>query len=138
MKHVMRKRFVPSSCQHDLRNRLQLLKQGKKSVDEYDKEMELLLVRTGIKEDHESTMARFLGGLNEEISGFVEMFPYCTLQDLVDQAMRTKRKIQQESHGKSYASHYNVVPWHKQQSSASFGGVRSQGNVARSSPSNDT
>jgi len=39
-------------------------------------------------------MARFLGGLNEEIAGFVEMFRYHTLQDLVDQAMRTERKIQ--------------------------------------------
>jgi hypothetical protein len=97
-----------------------------------------LLVRTRIREDPESTMARFLGGINEEISGFVEMFPYRTLQDLVDQAMRTERKFQQESRGKSYASHYNVVQWHKQQSSASFGGGPSQGNVARSSPSNST
>jgi hypothetical protein len=66
------------------------------------------------------------------------MFPYRTLQDLVVQAMRTERKIQQESRGKSYASHYNVVPWRKQQSSACFGGGRSQGNTARSSPSNGT
>jgi hypothetical protein len=49
--------------------------QGKRSVDEYFKEMELMLVWTRIREDPESTMARFLGGLNEEISGFVEMFP---------------------------------------------------------------
>jgi hypothetical protein len=76
MKRVMKRRFVPSSYQPDLQNRLQLLKQGKKLVDEYFMEMELLLVRTGIREDLESTMARFLGGLNEEISGFVEMFPY--------------------------------------------------------------
>jgi hypothetical protein len=138
MKRVMKRRFVPSSYQRDLRNRLQLLKQGKKSVDEYFKEMELLLVQTGIREDLQSTMARFLGRLNEEISGFVEMFPYRTLQDQVDQAMRIERKIQQESCGKSYASHYNVVPWRKQQSRASFGGGRSQGNAARSSPSNGT
>ena len=39
-------------------------------------------------------MARFLGGINEKIAGFVEMFPYHTLQDLVDQAIRTERKIQ--------------------------------------------
>jgi hypothetical protein len=32
------------------------------------------------------------------------------LQDLVDQAMLTERKNQHESRGKSYASHYNVVP----------------------------
>ena len=33
MKQVMRMRFVPSRYQHDLRNRLQMLKQGKRSVD---------------------------------------------------------------------------------------------------------
>jgi hypothetical protein len=136
MKRVMKRRFVPSSYQRDLRNRLQLLKQGKISDDEYLKEMELLLLWSRIREDPESTMVRFLSGLNEEISRFVDMFPYHTLQDLVNQAMRTERRIQQESHGKSYASHYNVVPWHKQQSSASFGGGRSQGNASKSSPSN--
>jgi hypothetical protein len=135
MKQMMKRRFVPSSYQRDLRNRLQLLKQGKRSVDEYFKEMELLLVRTRMREDPESTIVRFLSGLNEEISGFVEMFLYRTLQDLVDQPMRTERKIQQEPRGKSYASHYNVVPWHKEQSSASFGVGRPQGNAARSSPS---
>jgi len=59
-------------------------------------------------------MARFLGGLNEEIAGFVEMFSYHTLQDLIDQAMRTERKIQQETRGKSYASHSIEAPWRKQ------------------------
>ena len=53
MKQVMRRRFVPSSYQRDLRNRLQMLKQGKRSVDEYYKEMELLLVRARIREDPE-------------------------------------------------------------------------------------
>jgi hypothetical protein len=125
MKQVMRRRFVLSSYQRDLRNRLQMLKQGKRSVDEYYKEMELLLVRAGIREDPESKIARFLGGLNEEISGFVEMFPYHTLQDLVDQAMHIERKIQQETREKSYASHSIAVPWCKQQSGTSFGRGRS-------------
>jgi len=99
-----------------------MLKQGKRSVDEYYKEMEVLLVRTGIREHPESKIARFLGGLNEEIAGFVEMFAYHTLQDLIDQAMRTERKIQQETRGRSYASHSIAAPWRKQQASTSFGG----------------
>jgi hypothetical protein len=70
--------------------------------------------------------------------GHISLSPYRTLQDLVDQAMHTERKIQQESRGKSYESHYNAVPWRKQQFSASFGGGRSQGNASRSSPSNGT
>ena len=51
MKRVMKRRFVPSSYQRDLRNRLQMLKQGKRTVDEYYKEMELLLVWAKIRED---------------------------------------------------------------------------------------
>jgi hypothetical protein len=53
-------------------------------------------------------MARFLHGLNAEISGFVEMFPYNNLQELVDQAMRTERKIQQERRDKSLSAYHGV------------------------------
>ena len=49
-------------------------------------------------------MARFLNGLNEEIAGFVEMFPYHNLQALLDQVMRTERKIQQEGRGRPYGN----------------------------------
>jgi hypothetical protein len=63
MKRVMRRHFVLSSYHRDLRNRLQTLKQGSKSVDEYFKEMELLLIRSDIREDEELRMARFLHGL---------------------------------------------------------------------------
>jgi hypothetical protein len=80
MKRVMRRRFVPSSYQRDIRNRLQVLKQGKRFVDEYYKDMEQLLVCAEIREDQESKMDRFLGGLNEDISGFIQIFPYRTLQ----------------------------------------------------------
>jgi hypothetical protein len=66
------------------------------------------------------------------------MFPYHTLQDLVDEAMRTERKIQQESRGRTYGSHSIAAPWHKQQSSTSFGGGRSQGSTPKPFPSNGT
>ena len=80
-------------------------------------------------------MARFLNGLNEEIFGFVEMFSYHNLQDLVDQAMRTKKKIQQEGRRKSYGSQSISAPWHRQQVGTSVVGGRSQGAAARPSPS---
>jgi hypothetical protein len=109
----MRRRFIPSSYRRDLRNRLQTLKQGSKLVDEYFKEMELLLIRSDIREDEGSGMARFLHGLNDDISSFVEMFPYQTLQDLVDQAMHTGRKIQQEGRGRSYGGRSVSTPWRR-------------------------
>jgi hypothetical protein len=61
------KALYPSSYRRDLRNRLQILKQGSISVDEYFEEMELLLIRSDIREDEESRMVRFLHGLNDDI-----------------------------------------------------------------------
>ena len=97
--------------------------------------MELLLVTYGIREDEESKMARFLHGLNEEISGFVEMFPYNNLQALVQQAMRTERKNQQEGRRKSYGSQSISAPWRRQQVGTSVVGGRFQGAAARPAPS---
>ena len=59
MKEVMRARFVPTHYNRDLFKKLQLLKQGTKSVEEYYKEMEIAMIRANITEDDEQTMARF-------------------------------------------------------------------------------
>ena len=67
MKDVMRARFVPTYYNRDLFKKLQLLKQGTKSVEEYYKEMEIAMIRANVTEDEEQTMARFLNGLNHPI-----------------------------------------------------------------------
>jgi hypothetical protein len=58
MKRVMRRHFIPSSYHHDLYNRL--LKQGSKSVNEYFKEIELLLIWSDVREDEESRMVSLM------------------------------------------------------------------------------
>ena len=67
MKDVMIARFVPTYYNRDLFKKLQLLKQGTKSVEEYYKEMEIAMIRANATEDDEQTMARFLNGLNHPI-----------------------------------------------------------------------
>jgi hypothetical protein len=62
-------------------------------VDEYYKEMELLMIRTGTREDIEAMMSRFLNGLNFEVRDRVEMVYYNDLQDLVHQAERAEQQI---------------------------------------------
>ena len=79
-------------------------------------------------------MARFLNGLNEEISSFVEMFQNKYLQVLVQQAMHTERKIQQQGQQSSYGSQSISAPWRRQQTGTSIVGGRSQGAAARPSP----
>ena len=39
---------------------------GSKSVDEYYKEIEIIMIRVNVEEDHETTMRRFLNALNHE------------------------------------------------------------------------
>ena len=68
MKRAMRRRFIPQHYQRDLHNRLQRLSQGSRTVDNYYKEMEVLLIRARIQESDEAKMARFLRGLNEDIA----------------------------------------------------------------------
>ena len=70
---VMRKRFGPSYYYRALYQKLQSLRQGSRSVDEYYKEMEVAMIRVNVEEDREATMARFLASLNREIANIVEL-----------------------------------------------------------------
>jgi hypothetical protein len=82
MKVVMRKWFVPSYYYRELYKKLQGLRQGSQSVEDYYKEMEITMIRANVEEDREATMARFLLGLNREIHDKVEMQHYVELEDI--------------------------------------------------------
>nr|XP_027103113.1 heat shock protein 90-6, mitochondrial-like [Coffea arabica] len=85
---MMRTRFVPGHYTRDLYHRLQTLVQGNWSVDEYHKEMEILMLQADVQEDPEATMARFLNGLRPDIAERVELQHYMELQELVDKAIK--------------------------------------------------
>ena len=51
MKDVMRVWFMPTYYSRGLFKKLQLLKQGTKSVEEYYKEMEIAMIRANVMED---------------------------------------------------------------------------------------
>jgi hypothetical protein len=93
MKREMRHHFVPAYYSRDLHLKLKRLVQGTRSVDEYFQELEMCLLCTGITEDEESTMARFLVGLNKPIADKVDMTSYTCLTDLVHLAKRAERQI---------------------------------------------
>ena len=62
MKEVMRHRFVPSYYERQLYKRLQGLTQGSRTVEEYYKEMEVLLIRTRTRESGEAKWQDFYMG----------------------------------------------------------------------------
>jgi predicted ATPase len=91
MKRVMKKRFVPDYYKQELYSRLQTLRQGSLSVEEYVKEFELLLIRYELMEPQEQTIARFLGGLRKDIANVVELQTYIFLEEVIKLATRVER-----------------------------------------------
>ncbi|XP_066392296.1 uncharacterized protein [Miscanthus floridulus] len=117
MKQEMRRRFVPANYSRELHLRLKCLVQGHRSVDGYFQEMEMCLLRTGITEDEESTMARFLVGLNKPIVDKVDMTNYNTMDELLHFAKRAERQLAEsyKNHASFLAPH-SSTPWrHSQQ-----------------------
>ena len=56
----------------ELYQQSQSLTQGSKSVEDYHKEREIVMIKANV-EDREATMARFLNGLNKDIANVVEL-----------------------------------------------------------------
>ena len=49
LKSVLRKRHIPSYYERELMDKLQRLRQGSMSVEEYRQQIELLLLRAGLR-----------------------------------------------------------------------------------------
>ncbi|CAJ2645713.1 unnamed protein product [Trifolium pratense] len=107
MKRIMRRRFVPSYYHRDLHNKLQRLTQGSKSVEEYFKEMEVAKIRANVEEDNEATMARFLHGLNRDISDIVELHHYVEMDELVHQAIKVEQQLKRKSQARRSSTNFN-------------------------------
>jgi len=58
IKRELRARFVPKHYRRDLFDKLQNLKQGSLSADEYYKEIEKTMIRANVYEDEEQTICR--------------------------------------------------------------------------------
>ncbi|KAK1601992.1 hypothetical protein QYE76_027097 [Lolium multiflorum] len=96
MKEEMQARFVPTHYKTDLFNKLQKLKQGTKTVEEFFKEMELTMMRANIQESENQTIARFFNGLNYPIKRIVEFQQYSNMVELVHQASKAERQVNED------------------------------------------
>src|SRR4051812_7464742 len=94
LKDAMRTRWVPPYYQRELLQRLQRLRQGKNSVEEYYQDLQTGLIRCGLVEDNEAMLARFMGGLNKEIQTILEYKDYNTITRLFHLACKAEREVQ--------------------------------------------
>jgi hypothetical protein len=98
MKEELRAHFVPHNYIRSLYDRLQNLKQGPLSVDDYFQEMELILQRARVREQHEQTMQRLLAGLNYNIKRIVRHHQYFDMTDLLHQAREAELLLVDDLH----------------------------------------
>ena len=81
---------MPAYYTRQLHSRLRRLVQGTKSVDEYYKEMQVLMIRTAVRESAEAAMVRFFEGLEEKIRDRVDLMQYNDIHELLHQAERAE------------------------------------------------
>jgi hypothetical protein len=86
MKEEVHAHFVPRNYIRSLYDRLQNLKRGPLSVDDYFQEMELIMQCARVCEHPEQTMQYFLVGLNYNIKRIVRHHQYFDTTDLLHQA----------------------------------------------------
>jgi hypothetical protein len=94
LKQVMRARFVPSYYARDLINKLQQLKQGAKSVEEYYQELQIGMLRCNLEDREDAAIARFVAGLNCEIQDILEYKDYINITRLFHFACNVEREVQ--------------------------------------------
>ena len=62
------------------------------------------MIRANVKEDDEQTMARFLNSLNHPIKRIANFQPYSNLLELVHQATKAERQVQDDFKYAKYSS----------------------------------
>ncbi|KAK1609011.1 hypothetical protein QYE76_032684 [Lolium multiflorum] len=104
MKAAMHDHFVPTNYLRTIYDKLTLLRQGVKTVDEYYMEMEMLMQRGRVREALEMTMQRFLNGLKYDIKGIVHHYSYTTMNEFLHHAREAESQLAEEAKVKGRAT----------------------------------
>ncbi|KAK1414879.1 hypothetical protein QVD17_30640 [Tagetes erecta] len=92
MKKCLRSAFLPHNFQRLMYQRLQNLKQGSKSVDDYTTEFYQLVARNDIQETEEQLVSRYIGGLRVQILESVNMFDPETVAEAHQRALAFEKQ----------------------------------------------
>ena len=96
----MRKMFVSRNYYRELFKGLQSLAQGFKSVEDYHKEMKIVMIRVNIMKDREAILTRLLNDMNGEIGNMVELKHYIELDYVVHMAIKVKRPLKRKGNAR--------------------------------------
>ena len=103
LKTIMKKMYVPKHYNRELFNCLQMITHYNKSVEEYQKELEVAMIKVNVNEDEEVTMFRFLNALNRDIANVMELQSHVELEDLVHLAIKDEGQLKRKGSTRSRA-----------------------------------
>ena len=97
MKRKLRAEFLPHNFQRLMYQRLQNLRQGMRSVEEYTTEFYQLLVRNEIQETQDQLVSRYCGGLRTQILDMVNLFDPVTVTEAHQRALQLEKTLSRNS-----------------------------------------
>ncbi|GJY28283.1 putative nucleotidyltransferase, ribonuclease H [Tanacetum coccineum] len=103
MKKLMRTNFILHNYQRLMYQRLQNLKQGTKSVEDYTTEFYQLIARNDIQETGDQLVSHYIDGLRVQIMDFVNMFDPVTLSDAYQRALAFEKQSRRVGSSSSLA-----------------------------------
>jgi len=116
LKEVLHVRHVPSYYKRELMDKLQRLQQRNMTVEEYRQRMELYILRAGIDEVEDLTIARFLSGFNYNIRDKVELLPYRDLNELVQMSIKVEQQLLRKPFHKDFSPSFSKSDFQKKDS----------------------
>ena len=94
--HAFNKKYFPREALHEKKNDFEHLRQGAKSVREYEREFNQLRRFVGNQIEEEDIIRRFLDGMRVELRGRCSVVTYTSLEDLVDKAVLQEKCMAEE------------------------------------------
>ena len=110
MKKELKKRFLTENYKQEIFLKFYNFKQGALSIEDYTREFEYLMLRCDMVEPEEQTIARYLGGMKDEICNIVRLQPFWTFTDVrklpinVEKQRETKKYTYKSNSFKSSSS----------------------------------
>jgi hypothetical protein len=88
-----------------------MITQSSNSVEEYQKELKVAMIRANVNEDDEVTISRFLNGLNRDVTNVVELQSYVKLEELVHLAIKVEGQLKRKGSTRSGAYSGSFLGW---------------------------
>jgi Retrotransposon gag protein len=92
----LRKKFLPERYLQEAFLQLHGFVQGDKTVADYTEELDHLMLKFGVVEPEEQTIARYLHGLRKEIHDVVTLQPFISYHDVFNLSTKVEKQLQEK------------------------------------------